>query len=169
MGETIGGFSGAKARMLGIAGIIVVLGVLLNAGHWMREGGVRWSPSVGNSAVESEWTSNSRVAVAAGEKAQTWGDAATRLGLCFIGAMVVGSLLRASFKTMISIIALAFAVIWFLQYRNIIEAPWQNLYSSFADMKTWLAHQTNSIRDFLKGDFPAVAATLVGFGIGLRR
>lgn len=166
-GEVIAGASGAKGKMLFYAGIVLVFGVLLNAGKWIHpEEGRSGTP---RTSLRSDWNQNSRAMFAAQEKSQTWGDAAIRLGGSFMVAMVAASLLRVFFKTALTVVMLVVAVSWFLEYRGIIEPFWHDYYSSLGNARNWAVSQTHTAKEFLKGYVPSATAALIGFGFGLRR
>ena len=169
LGEIIGGFSGGKSRLLLYSGVVVVIGMLLNAGEWLKP-----SDAINDRPAEvstrSNWIEGGVVNKAdIKERADRWGDAAIRLGLSFMIAMILASLLRAFFKTMLTLAVVVVGVVWFMHSRGMVEPFWDPWLASLEDLKNWGMSNTNTIKEFFQGYVPSVAAALVGFGFGLRR
>jgi uncharacterized membrane protein (Fun14 family) len=169
LGEVVFGFSGTKIRMLVFAGVFVVVGLLINAGKWMHSPPSGPGVSPAESALRSDWTRNSKTYATAVHKSESWGDAAMRLGLSFIAALIVASLLRAFLKSMITFAIIAGGVLWFLGHRGIIDPFWEDYDVSFGQAKRWIVAQTNSIKALLKGYLPSAGAAVAGFIFGIRK
>ncbi|MCB1089151.1 MAG: hypothetical protein KDM63_19095 [Verrucomicrobiae bacterium] len=100
----------------------------------------------------------------------TWGGATGRLGLSFSIAFLAALAIRWFIKTALTVIGLAAAGIAVLVHYGVIDA------SHFGDTtewaKTagpWLAEQTESFTNFLKGHLPSGAASGAGLFLGLRK
>lgn len=163
--ESVGGFSGFKMRLLMIALLITAGGMFWQIGRHVSEGkGAHFSltPSGG-------WQIGSARKTAALTKADRWGGAMVRIGITFIGAMVLGGLTRAYFKTMIMLIVTSIVVMAFLHYKGLLEPFWESYLGSVGDGEQWLFNQTKSITHFLQGAFIPAALAVGGFALGLKR
>ena len=168
IGETFGGFSGMKFRLLLLAAFFVVGGMIWNV---VRDGG---KPKVvpGSSihgTLNEEWVNGANSIEKVADKVDPWGDAAVRLGACFIVAMIFGSLTRVFLKTMITFSIALVAAMIVLDYKGVIDPGWSEHFSSFSEMKHTVMTQTESLRAFVKGHFPPAASAFIGFGFGLKR
>ena len=167
--DAIMGMSGRKGKLLLLAGLCVVVGVVLNAGSYFGgDKGIESSTS-SSSSLRSDWTDNSGVKNEVQDKAQSWGDAAIRFGGSFMVAMIIGSLLREFVKTMVLVILLLSGVLWYLHYRGIMEPFWEDAFHSWDHAKDWILVQTRSAKDFLQGYVPSMTSALVGLGFGLKK
>jgi len=152
------------------AGVIVVGGLLWNGGLWIsdKEKGEQASEervSLRSNLTDSSTSGDAKPASNLREK--SWGDAAVRLGGCFMVAMVVGSLLRVFVKTMFIFLLVVGGALWFLEHEGVIDPFWHQYMSSWDATREWLVAQTDSVKSLLKGYLPSAGAALVGFGFGL--
>ena len=165
--ESVGGFSGFKMRLLMIGLLIVASGMFWEIGR--RNIGSHEARASAVAQASRDWTRGSAKKTAAIHKADTWGKAMVRLGLSFVVAMLIGGLLRAYFKTMVSLFVIAFTVAAVMHYQGFIEPFWEPYLESMGNGKQWLASQTKSGVAFLRGVFPNFAVAVIGLGMGLKR
>ncbi len=102
-------------------------------------------------------------------KSRSWGSSLMQLGLCFGVAMVLGTLMRAFVRTMLTLIVVVGGVLWFLQHRGIIEPFRQDYYDAADSARVWAMAQFESAKSFLKGSLPLAGAAMIGFGFGLKK
>ncbi len=168
IGETFGGFSGLKFRLLLMAGFLVVGGMVWNVARDAGKAKVVPGAPV-QSSMSERWVSGGKNIEKVADKVDPWGDAAVRLGACFIVAMIFGSLTRVFLKTMITFSIAIVAALIVLDYKDVIDPVWSDYFSSFSQVKHTVVSQTESVRAFVKGHFPPTASAFVGFGFGLKR
>lgn len=168
IGETFGGFSGMKFRLLLMAAFLVVGGMLWNVARDTGNPKVVPGSSVQGTMGE-EWVKGRKNFEKVADRVDPWGDAAVRLGACFIVAMIFGSLTRVFLKTMVTFSIAIVAALIVLDYKGIVDPGWSDYFSSFSEMKHTVVAQTESLRAFVKGHFPPAASAFVGFGFGLKR
>lgn len=172
--EILGGFSGAKLRLLMLAGAFVVAGFGLNVGSYLqREESIAPASQPATSAsprpgLRADWSERD-VAFEIQERTRTWGDAATGLGMSFIVAMIVASLLRAFLKTMATLALIGAVALFYLQSKGVYEPEWTRYFETADSFRAWALSQTESAKAFLQGYVPSMGAALVGFGFGLKR
>lgn len=167
--EILGGFSGAKGRLLFYAAIIVLCGAVWNVGRDFLENENRgFGTRSGPKTAKTGWVENSATKIGLLKKGDRWGDAAVRLGLSFGFAMIAASILRHAFKFGVMILVVAGAVLWLLKTQGVVNL-WDNYYGTVKGGGDWLGHHLVAIRDFLAAHLPSAGAALVGFGFGLRR
>ncbi|MDF1738124.1 MAG: hypothetical protein P1U86_03105 [Verrucomicrobiales bacterium] len=102
-------------------------------------------------------------------KNRSWGSAVMELGLSFGIAMILGSLVRAFVRTMITLIVVVGGALWFLQHKGIIEPFWQDYYGVAESTRVWAMAQFESVKTFFKGSLPSAGAAMAGFGFGLKK
>jgi len=168
LGQTFGGFSGLKFRLIMIAVFFVAGGMFWNVARNVGKPSVVIGSSV-QTSLRSDWAAGEKSYETVAHKVEPWGDTVVRLGTCFIVAILFGSLLRVFFKTMVTFsIAIVIALI-VLDNKSVIDPAWSDYFSSIPAMKAELMAQTESSRAFVKGHFPPVASAFLGFGFGLKR
>lgn len=165
--EIIGGFGGGKMRLLLAAGAVAGSGMVWNGGELAP------GPGVVRSAAT---TDPLRTEVAEeGPRAEGFmegsnlGHSAVSLGISFMVAMVVGSLLRVALKTMVTTLVAGGVILWILQAQGIIEPFWDDYYGTVSESRNWLIARVQMASALLKEHLPSAGAALVGFGFGLRR
>lgn len=99
----------------------------------------------------------------------SWGRTLMQLALSFGIAMILGSLLRAFVRTMVTSLVVVGGSLWFLQHRGIIEPFWQDYYGVADSTRVWAMAQFESIKTFLKGSLPSAAVAMAGVGYGLKK
>ncbi len=165
--EIIGGFGGGKMRLLLAAGAVAGSGVLWNGGDLVPDSGaVR--PNV---AVDPLRLDQGEHGVRGGdsENKGNLGHTAVSLGISFIVAMVIGSLLRVALRTMVTTLVAGAVILWILQTQGIIEPFWDDYYGTVSESRNWLISRATTIGTLLKEHLPSAGAALVGFGFGLRK
>lgn len=167
--ELVSGVSGAKGRMLLLAGGLVFVGFAWNGTReFVARGG---KPVAGHSHTvfsKPGWTENSATKIGLLKKGDRWGDAAVRLGFSFGIAMLAGSILRAAFKTGLMLVLLSGVALWFLKTQGVVDL-WDNYYGTVREGGNWLQHHFSAMGQFLSAHLPSAGAALAGFGLGLRR
>lgn len=159
--ETFAGFSGMKLRLIMIAASLVAVGLFVDVGR-------RVSQSQGAYSVGTvNWSASSLVGDVLTNKADNGWQTVARVGLFFLAALIFATLLRAFFKTMVSVTFCTIAVIAFLDFRGLIEPFWSTW--TIPGAKQWLVGQVSSFESVVKGYFPIVAACGAGFGFGIRK
>ena len=102
-------------------------------------------------------------------RSRSWGSTIMKLGLSFGVAMILGSLVKAFVRTMVTLIVVVGGALWFLQHKGLIEPFWQD-YSEVADStRIWGIAQFESMKTLMKGALPSAAAAMMGFALGLRK
>lgn len=166
--EIIGGFSGFKARMLLFAGIVVLTGsVWTNGREMQRSGGVFKAPSAPSVKNWSQGTTPAEGNVFL-HKSDLWGKGAVTLGLSFMIAMITGSILRAAFKTAVSLLLLSGVAIWILENQGYVSL-WDDYFQSVQQGGNWVTAHVDLIGGFLEKHLPSAGVALIGFGMGLKR
>lgn len=166
MKEVFVGFSGLKFRLLLIAIFAVVFGLAWNVA---REGS-RGISDVGIETVSAASSAGSDRRLAdAMQLIDPWAAAGVATGISFILAILVGSLMRVSFKKMIALLVVVVGVVLVLDYKGLVEPFWSEYLLSMPEFKEKLLTQTESTKAFLKGHFPPFASAVAGFGFGLKR
>ena len=169
LSEVIGGFSGAKGRCLLVAAVVAICGFAMKGMEMNSSGGIEARSSGDSRIVSSDWRENSTTKNAIQKRGRTWGAAATRLGLSFGIAMIVGSLLRAFLRSMLTVIVVTGIVLFLLYNQGIIDPFWKDYDAAANEAKVWAMEQKNSVQRFLQGYVPSAGAALIGFGFGLRK
>lgn len=174
-------FAGGKLRMLIMAGLVTIGGFVFQGNsapepkqsaesqmiedsasmNWLERGPRQTQTSPKEPLKLQDAISKLRE--------RSWGDAAITLGLSFGIAMIVGTLLRAFVRTMITVLIVVVGGLWTLQHLGYIDPFWNDYADSFASLQTWGKAQFDSLVTFMKGSLPSGAATLIGFGYGLRK
>lgn len=166
--EIIGGFSGFKARMLLFAGVIVLAGSIWTNGRDMhRSSNVFKAPAAPTSANLSVGNSSGK-GDALLHKGDLWGRGAVTLGLSFMIAMITGSLLRAAFKTAVSLLVLSAVAVWILDHQGYVSL-WDDYLQSVQKGGNWVTAHVEFIGGFLQKHLPSAGVALIGFGMGLKR
>jgi len=166
--EVIGGFSGFKARMLLFSGVIVLAGSLWTNGREMqRSGNVFRSPAATVSTNWSAGASSGKGDVFL-HKGDQWGKIAVTLGLSFMIAMITGSLLRAAFKTAVTLLVLCGVAVWILENQGYVSL-WEDYLQSVEQGGNWVSAHVDLIGGFLQKHLPSAGIALIGFGMGLKR
>ena len=169
LGQTFGGFSGLKFRLILLAFFFVAGGMLWNVARNVEKQSAVPGASL-HTSMQSDWAAaGARSYAKVAGTVDPWGDTAVRLGTCFIVAILFGSLMRVFFKTMVTFSIATIAALIVLDYKGIIDPAWSGYFSSIPAMKAELMAQTESFRGFVKGQFPPVASAFLGFGFGLKR
>lgn len=168
LGEIIGGFSGFKGRLLLFAGVVVLAGMAWGGVREFARSGEAVTPAKQHGEARTDWMQGPSFGEGLLWKSDLWSRAAVRIGLSFIVAMLAGSILRAAFKTGLTLIVLAGIAVWFLEYRGYVRL-WDEYYQTVQEGSTWLAARTEVIGQFLKAHLPSTGAAMVGFGFGLRK
>lgn len=102
-------------------------------------------------------------------KLPSWGNTAIQLGFSFLVAMVVGALLRAFIRTMLAILLVVGAFMFFFESRGIIEPFWGHGHNVVNGTKDWVGGQTSSAKSLLQVSLPSSIAATIGFFFGLRK
>ncbi len=102
-------------------------------------------------------------------RSRSWGSTLMLLGLSFGIAMILGSLMKAFVRTVVTLILVVGGTLWFLQHKGIIEPFWQDYYGVADSTRIWAMAQFESMKPLMKGSLPSAAAAMVGFGFGLRK
>jgi len=165
--EMLVGFSGFKGRLLLTAGAIVLFGMAWSGGREFLDREL-FTKTSGDSMGEAKWSEGSFFRENFILKGEVWGHAAVKIGLSFIVAMVFGSLLRAAFKTAVTLLILTAVALWFLENQGYVQI-WDDYYQSVQAGGTWLTTRIGVMGQFLKEHLPSASAALVGFGFGLKR
>lgn len=166
LGEVIAGFSGFKGRMLLTAGLIVLGGMTWNGvSGYYKSGGV---PIADRPASRGDWANGPTAANRVVWKGDKVSGAVIGVGLSFMIAMIAASVLRAAFKTGISLLLLSAVALWFLDSRGYVSL-WDEYLATAREGGNWLTGHVGAILAFLKSNVPSSTAALIGFGFGLRR
>lgn len=166
--EIIGGFSGFKAWMLLFSGIVVLTGSIWTNGREMqRSGTVFKAPSAHSAGSWSEGTSPANGSAML-HKGDLWGKHAVTLGLSFMIAMITGSLLRAAFKTALTLLVLCGAAIWILENQGYVSLS-DDYFQSVQQGGNWVTAHIDFIGGLLQEHLPSAGIALIGFGMGLKR
>lgn len=163
--EIIGGFGGGKMRLLLAAGAVAGSGVVWNGGELAPDTGMV-RPTA---AVDPLRTDQGEGGQNIGESAGNMGHTAVSLGISFIVAMVVGSLLRVALRTMVTTLVAGGVILWILQTQGIIEPVWDDYYGTVSESRNWLVSRATTLGALLNEHLPSAGAALVGFGFGLRK
>lgn len=168
LSEIIGGFSGFKARMLLFAGVVVLAGsVWTNGREMQRSGQVFRAPS---SPTGGNWTTGGTSAERDFflKKGDAWSKGAVSLGISFMAAMIAGSILRAAFKTGLTLLILGGVAVWFLERQGYVTL-WDEYFATVREGGDWLTTRAQAVAGFVQAHLPSAGAALVGFGFGLKR
>jgi uncharacterized membrane protein (Fun14 family) len=169
LGVVLGGFSGGKGRLLLIAAFLTGAGFFLKSTDLFSTGKPLPSASSSHKTVNSQWRETSKSQSAMLKQARTWGDAAARFGMSFGIAMIAGSLLRAFFKTMLTVFLVSGVALFLLYTQGLIDPFWETYFRAAEEATEWAATHKNTIQQFLEGYVPSITAALIGFGFGLRK
>lgn len=166
--------TGWKGRLFCLAGVCLVIGVLLNAGHYFGDARTikkeaDGTPSLRGDFVDLEWKTNSKKRIEIEQRAHSWGDAAIRFGGSFMAAMVIGSLLRMFVKTMAVALIASAVVLAVLYHQGMVDPFWRDALDSPGQARDWIVTQTESVAAFVKGYVPSMTSALLGLGFGLKR
>lgn len=170
-------FAGNKLVLLIAAALIAVSGFAFK-GDCAGGGGLDYRAKVSDEPIltDAKWGTPRNPAESRGVqelthriKSRSWGSTLMQLGLSFGIAMILGSLVKAFLRTMITLIVVVGGALWFLQYKGIIEPFWQDYYGVADSTRVWAMAQFESIKTFLKGSLPSAGAAMIGFGFGLKK
>lgn len=167
LGEINAGFSGFKGRMLLFAGVLVLGGMTWNgASGFYKSGGLPIRS--GASAGAQDWKSGPSALSGVFGKGDKVSGPLIGIGLSFMIAMIAASVLRAAFKTGLSILVIAGVALWFLDSRGYVD--WWDGYVATAKAGSgWLTGHFAALREMMLTHLPSATAALIGFGFGLRR
>lgn len=166
LGEVIAGFSGFKGRMLLTAGLIVLAGMAWNgASGFFRSGGV---PINDRQGTRADWANGPTTVDKVVLKGDKVSGSMIGIGLSFMVAMIAASMLRAAFKTGITLLVLSAIALWFLDSRGYVNL-WDEYLATAKEGGNWLTGHVGASLAFLKSNVPSTTAALIGFGFGLRR
>jgi uncharacterized membrane protein (Fun14 family) len=166
--EIIGGFSGLKGRMLLFSGVVVLAGSIWSNGLEMqRSGKIFQSPasSVGSTLTGGGSSANREFYL---RKSDVWSRGAVTLGLSFMVAMIAGSLLRAAFKTGVTLLVLCGVAVWILEKQGYVSL-WDEYFQSVQQGGNWMTNRVEVLGKVLQDHLPSAGVALIGFGFGLRR
>lgn len=163
--EIIGGFGGGKMRLLLAAGAVAGSGVVWNGGELAPDTGMVRPSAV----VDPLRTDQGEGGESFGKSAGNMGHTAVNLGISFIVAMVIGSLLRVALRTMVTTLVAGGVILWILQTQGVIEPFWDDYYGSVSESRSWLVSRATMAGTLLKEHLPSTGAALVGLGFGLRK
>lgn len=166
-GETKKRLSRTKIWLLGLAGVVVLVG-LVGKGLSSRDGSDATVPTGEDAAMRMNWNASQWLPQPEAAVQGGWEGVAVSLGTSFIVAMVVGSVLRTALRTGLLILFVGGAVVWFLDYRGHVDL-WDEYYATARQGGDWISGQYAAVRAFLMEHLPSAGAALVGFGFGLKR
>ncbi len=165
--EIVGGFGGGKMRLLLAAVGVAGSGMVWNGGELAPASGmVRPAATVDPLRVSDGERGGKSEGFTGGANL---GHTAVSLGISFIVAMVVGSLLRVALKTMVTTLVTGGIILWILQTQGIIEPFWNDYYGTVSESRNWLIARASMVGTLLREHLPSAGAALVGFGFGLRK
>lgn len=168
MSEVFGGFSGLKYKMLLAAGFTVFLGLVWGIGK-DNFGGQLDGGGAGAAVVNWSHAADAKSFVRVANMVDPLAAASIGIGTSFIVAILLGSLMRVSFRGMVILLAIIVGVSIALDYKGVVEPFWSEYVLPMSELKQKLLAQTESTRAFLLGHFPPFASAIVGFGCGLKR
>lgn len=90
-----------------------------------------------------------------------------RLGLSFVGGLLVGVFFRIYLKTMAVLAAIATAGIVGLSYFQIIDIDFTFMKDNYESASGWVGEQADRAKDLVMGIFPSMVASVIGFFVGL--
>tara|TARA_R110002096_G_scaffold71295_13_gene170438 strand:- start:254 stop:775 length:522 start_codon:yes stop_codon:yes gene_type:complete len=164
------GFSGIKRRFLIGAVVAILCGAGWNGGEWLMDS-YKGSKITGSmeSGIQKEWNSGSKKRAEMVNRGHQWSNALIAIGLSFIGAMVVGSLLRVFFKGMLTLVIIAALTLLFCHYKGIADPVIDPFLSSVDEVFGWAKNEGKSFWVYLMEVVPSAGAALVGLGFGLKK
>ncbi|HRQ89209.1 MAG TPA: hypothetical protein PLA50_10440 [Bacteroidia bacterium] len=163
-GETKKRLSRTKIWLLGLAGVVVLAG-LVGKGLSSADATV---PTGEDAAMRMDWNASQWLPQPEVSTQGGWEGVAVSLGTSFIVAMVVGSVLRTALRTGLLILFVGGVVVWFLDHRGYVDL-WDEYYATARQGGDWISAQYAAVRAFLMEHLPSAGAALVGFGFGLKR
>jgi uncharacterized membrane protein (Fun14 family) len=168
IGAIIGGFSGFKAKLLLAAGFVVFCGFAwTGTRQFFRDTGVAPARS-GAAMAPANWAQGPSRSEKTAAEFDHAGDAAVRVGLSFMLAMVGASILRAAFKTGLALLVVAGVTVWFLDYQGHVDL-WGDYLGAVKGGGGWLSTRVSAFGEICRQHLPSTGAALVGFGFGLKR
>lgn len=100
---------------------------------------------------------------------QSVSPVATKSGLGFVGAFLIGWAFRVFIKTMAVITALGVAILFALSYFNVINIDMSAAKQQWSSVSEFLTTQAGNLKDLLITHLPASSASAAGFTVGLCR
>jgi uncharacterized membrane protein (Fun14 family) len=104
---------------------------------------------------------------------ETWvqkaSPVATKSGIGFVGAFLVGWLFRVFLKTMAVITAIGVAILLALSYFNVIDIDVSAAKQQWSSISGFLTTQAGNLKELLMNHLPASSASAGGFVVGLCR
>jgi len=167
LNEVIGGFSGAKGHFLLVTAVVTTCGFALKSIETKLSDRIQAQVNEDGQFVSSDWRESSKTKTAFQQRDRPWEDAAMRLGLSSGIAMVVGFLLNAFFRPMLTVVVDTGIVLFPLFNHGIIDSLWENFASAAGEAKVWAMEDTRMMQRFFHGYIPSAGLALFGFRFGL--
>lgn len=130
LNEVNGGFSGAKGYCLLVAAIVVTCGFALKSTEMKSSDRIQAQGKEVGQIVSSDWREKSKTKTAFQQRDRPRGDVAMRLGLSFGIAMIVGFLLNAFLRPMLTVTVVTGIVLFLLFNHGVIDPLWENYASA---------------------------------------
>lgn len=182
--EVWSALSGWKRYLLGISGALGVAGMLSQeppkdtlaepraipveahrTDPVLRENGLRARPVSAGTAEEG----GGLFSGAAFWKDPVMRTYASRIGISFFAALLVGTLLRLFLRGMLTVMVLAAIVVAALAHYDVIQPFWTEDSTFYRESAGWVKDQTQMVKDLLAAHAPSGFAAVAGLFLGMRR